>query len=775
MSRRCPPSRSEAPVPLRHARPALAALLLLLAPAALLAQASDPGLLTVERVYASADFRPESFGPSRWLAGGAAYTTLEPSAATPGARDLVRYDVAGGARTILVPAARLIPRGDSVPLTVEDYGWSADERQLLVFTHSERVWRTNTRGDYYALDLRTWRLRKLGGARAKPSTLMFAKFAPDGRRVGYVREHNLYVEDLVTGRILPLTRDGSRTIINGTFDWVYEEELGLRDGWRWSPDGRSIAYWQLNADSVRNFTLINNTDSLYAEAIEIQYPKAGESNSAARAGVVSAAGGPTTWFQLPGDPRNHYLARMEWAASSDEVIVQQLNRLQNTDLVYLAARRTGRVRPVLEERDSAWVNVVNETPWLDGGNAFLWASERDGWRHLYRVPRGGGAPTLLTPGAWDVAGAPTVDTAAGYVYFFASPYTPTQRYLYRARLDGQGTPERVTPAGQDGTHAYDIAPDGRAAFHTWSAFGTPPVTDLVALPSHRSLRTVVANAELKDRVAALRKGPAEFFQVDIGDGVRLNGWMMKPVDFDPTRKYPVFFTNYGGPGSQTVLDAWGGSNYLWNLLLTQKGYIVASIDNRGTGMRGRAWRKIVYRQLGVVETHDQAAAARAIGRWAYVDSTRLGVFGWSYGGFMSLNGLFQAPDVYHMAIAVAPVTHWKFYDNIYTERYNGLPQDNQAGYDAGSPLSYVNQMKGRLLLVHGTGDDNVHYQNSETLINALVAANKQFDFMAYPNRTHGIFGGNTTLHLRTLLTDFIDETLGPPSSPPPAPPEPLTN
>jgi dipeptidyl-peptidase-4 len=263
--------------------------------------------------------------------------------------------------------------------------------------------------------------------------------------------------------------------------------------------------------------------------------------------------------------------------------------------------------------------------------------------------------------------------------------------------------------------------------------------------------------------------------VDIGDGIKLNGWIMKPADFNPSRKYPLFFTNYGCPGSQTVLDSWGGAGYLWNLLLTQKGYLVASIDNRGTGMRGRAWRKIVYRQLGVIETQDQANAARTMGRWSYVDSTRIGVFGWSYGGFMSLNGLFQAPDVYRMASAVAPVTHWKFYDNIYTERYNGRPQDNKEGYDKGSPLTYVDQMRGRLLLVHGTGDDNVHYQNTESLQNALVKADKSYDFMSYPNRNHGIFGGNTTLHLREMLTRFVDETLGPPQVLPNAPAGPLTN
>jgi len=750
-------------------------ILLVIVPGAAPAQVADSTLLTNQRIFASGDFRPESFGPARWLAKGAAYTTLERSPESTGGRDLVRYDVESGIRTLLVPAARLIPPGDSIPLSVENYVWSPDESQLLIFTNSRPVWRSNTRGDYWALDLGTWSLRKLGGPKAKEATLMFAKFSPDGRRVGYVREFNLYVEDLKSGKIVQLTKDGSRTMINGTFDWVYEEELGLQDGWRWSPDGKNIAFWQLNADRVRDFALINTTDSLYAQVVPIQYPKAGEENSAARVGVVASTGGKVTWLALPGDPRQHYPARMDWAESNDEVVVQQLNRLQNTNIVFLGDRRTGAVRPVLTERDSAWLSIEGDVRWLDGGRNFLWFSERGGWDQVYRVSRDGSSMTLLTGGSYDVERLAAVDESGGWVYYMASPEDPTRRYLWRTRLDGSGKPEQVSPAGQVGTHSYNVAPNARVALHTFSRFGEPPVTELVRLPEHTVLRTLVANTKLRERVTALQRGPSEFFSVDIGEGVSLNGWIMKPPGFDPSRKYPLFFTVYGGPGSQTVTDGWGGTGYLWHLMLTQKGYLVASVDNRGTGMRGRDWKKIVYRQLGVVETQDQAAAARAIGRWSYVDSTRMGIWGWSYGGFMSLNTLFQAPEVYRMAIAVAPVTHWKFYDNIYTERYNGLPQENAAGYDKGSPLSYVENMRGRLLLVHGTGDDNVHYQNSEAIINSLVQANKQFDLMSYPNRNHGIFGGNTTLHLREMLTRFVDETLGPPSAPPPARAEPLTN
>lgn len=736
------------------------ALLALVPPPTLRAQQPDSSLLTLPRIYASPEFQGESFGPARWVDGGAGYTTLEPAADGRG-QDLVRYDTERGTRRILVPAARFVPPGAPGPLEVEDYAWSPDQRRLLIFTNSRPVWRRNTRGDYWLLDLGSGRLRKLGGPDARPSSLLFAKFSPDGRRVGYVRENNLYVEDLGDGRIVPLTTDGSRTLINGTFDWVYEEEFDLRDGWRWSPDGRTIAYWQLNADRVRNFLLIDNTDSLYSFTIPVQYPKAGTANSAARIGFVSADGGPTRWVELPGDPRNHYLARMDWAESSDEVVIQRLNRLQNTDEVLLADRRSGAARPLLVERDSAWVDVVDGLFWLDRGRRFTWVSERDGWRHVYLVSRDGQSVRLATPGAFDVLSLEAVDDRAGWIYYTASPDNPAQRYLYRARLDGRGKPVRLSPADQPGTHEYDISPNRRYALRTYSRFDTPPVTDLVRLPEHRPIRTLVANAALRARVAALRRGPHEFLSLRLPDGAAVPAWIMRPPGLEPGQRYPLVIYVYGGPATQTVLDAWlGVPHYLFHLFLTQRGYVVASVDNRGTpAPLGRAWRKVVYGRLGVLETEEQAAAARLLGRRDYVDSTRMAIWGWSNGGFVSLNALFRFPDVYRAAIAVAPVTHWALYDNIYTERYNGLPEANREGYDAGSPLSHVAGLRGDLLLIHGSGDDNVHYQNSEMLINALVAANKPFTMMEYPNRNHALRGGTTRLHLFGLMTRFLDERL----------------
>ena len=733
------------------------------------AAVADSSLLTLERLFASYEFAPDNLGAVRWIPGEAAYTKLERDSTTPPARALVRHDAASGRRDVWVATSRLVPTGDSVPLAIQDYALSPDRKRLLLYTNSRKVWRQNTRGDYWTLDLATWTLRRLGGPDAQPSTLMFAKFSPDGGRVAYVRANNLYVERLDDGRITQLTTDGSRTIINGTFDWVYEEELNLRDGFRWSPDGRRIAFWQLDASGVRDFTLINDTDSLYSFVVPVQYPKAGTTNSAARAGVVSADGGEPVWLDVPGDPRNNYLARLEWAASSDEVGLEHLNRAQNTLSVMLGDARTGRTRTVLTERDSAWVDVVDDLRWIDGGRRFTWISERDGWRHLYVVARNGSSTRLVTPGAFDLhnpgsafgqAFVVGVDSAGGWVYYTASPDNPAQLYLFRTRLDGRGRQERVTPKDQPGYHAYNISTDGRWAFHSYSRMGTPPVVEVVRLPKHQAVRTLVDNRRLRDRVARLRRGTLEFAKVDAGEGLRLDAWIMKPPGFDSTRRYPVLFSVYGEPAGQTVLDQWD-DGYLWNLMLTQHGYVVASVDNRGTpSPRGRAFRKAIYKKVGLLNSADQAAAARTIRRWSWVDSTRIGVWGWSGGGSTTLNVMFRYPELYQTGMAVAPVPDERLYDTIYQERYMGLPQENEAAYHDGSPLWFADRLRGNLLLVHGSGDDNVHFQGTERLINALVVSNRPFTLMVYPNRTHCICeGAGTPLHLFSLLTSYLERNL----------------
>jgi len=723
--------------------------------------ANDRSLLTVERIFDSNEFEGESRGPFRWLDDSSAYTALEDSPETKGGKDIVQYDPSTGAREVLVPARRLVPDGQSSPLTISDHCWSKDRRKLLIFTNTRRVWRTNSRGDYWVLHLDDGTLKKLGGD-AKPSTLMFAKFSPDGRYVAYLRDRNIYVQNLRTLRVRRLTHDRSETIVNGTGDWVYEEEFGLRDGFQWSPDGRYIAYWQFNTSGVPSYCLVNNTDSLYPDITTFPYPKAGQKNSACRVGVVSASGGSTRWLRPSDDPRNHYIPRMGWTADSRSVILQQLNRLQNTSDIIMAGARTGAGRTVLRETDDAWVEVCDSLTWLDDGKSFTWLSERDGWQHLYRVSRADGQVTLLTPGPSDVIRLERIDEKGGWAYYMASPDNPTQRHLYRVSLDGSGRAERITPQDQPGTHSYHISPDCTWAIHTYSSFDVPPVVELVSLPDHRGVHALSDNSELRNKLAVLKRCPTEFFRIDIGDGVLLDAWCMKPPDFDPARRYPLLFHVYGEPAGQTVLDRWGGENYLWHLMLAQRGCIVVSVDNRGTpAPRGRPWRKCIYRQVGILASADQAAAARAIiVRQPYIDPNRVGVWGWSGGGSMTLNAIFRYPDLYRTAIAIAFISDQRFYDTIYQERYMGLPDDNADGYKNGSPITFAHQLKGNLLLIHGTGDDNCHYQNCEVLIDELIKHKKQFSMMSYPNRTHSIREGeNTRLHLYEFMTCYLEENL----------------
>jgi dipeptidyl-peptidase-4 len=745
---------------------ALFALLVIATGRAAAQPPADPARVSIERLFATRDFATRGFGPTAWTPDGNGYTTLEPAPSGGGA-ELVRVDAATGERRVIVAAQRVVPAGAAAPVLIEDYQWSPDAQRLLIFTRSARVWRDNTRGDYWVLDLRTWQLRKLGGT-AQPSSLMFAKFSPQGDRVAYVRENNLYVETVSDGLIMRLTQDGSRTIINGTTDWVYEEELGLRDAFRWSPDGTRIAYWQLDASGVRDFLMINNTDSLYSFTVPVQYPKVGTTNSSARVGVVSATGGATTWFAVPGDTRNNYLARMEWTPDARGVVIQHLNRKQNTLTLYTGDAATGQVRPLHVERDSAWVDVMDDFRWLDRGNAFTWVSESDGWRHLYVRARQGTTARLVTKGDYDIASIAQIDAGSGWVYFIASPTTGTQRYLYRVKLDGKDSAVRLTPADAPGTHRYEVSPNGRFAIHTWSSFGTPPRTDLVSLPDHRRLRMLVDNAPLHATVTGLARGKSEFVRVPVSPGVELDGYLMYPPDFDPARKYPVLFHVYGEPAGQTVTDSWGGRNYLWHLMLTQQGYVVASVDNRGTpSLRGREWRKSIYGRIGILSSADQAAALRELLRTRpYLDASRIGVWGWSGGGSMTLNLLFRSPDLYQVGMSVAPVSDQRNYDTIYQERYMGLPDENAEAFRLGSPITFADSLRGKLLLVHGTGDDNVHYQNAEQLVNRLVAANKPFTMMSYPNRSHGISeGANTSRHLYELLTRYLRDNLAPGPAP----------
>jgi dipeptidyl-peptidase 4 len=716
--------------------------------------------LTLEDIYTNGLYRSKDIGQLRWMKDNKSYSTLEFNAAAKGT-DIVRYDVPGGTKSILVNASQLLPKGEALPLSIDNYTWSEDNSRLLIFTNTRKVWRYNTRGDYWVLNLKDGKLIQLGRG-LEEATLMFAKFSPDGGRVAYVSKMNIYVEDISTGKITQLTKDGGNNIINGTFDWVYEEELDCRDGFRWSPDGKNIAYWQSDTKGVGTFYMINNVDSSYSVPIPLPYPKVGTTNSAVKVGVVPAVGGKTKWFKVPGDPRNNYLARMDFIPHSDEVMIQQLNRLQNTNTVWVGDTKTMGLKNILTDRDEAFLDIHDNIVWLDNTTSFTWTSEKDGWLHLFKVSRDGKKMQLITKGNFDVVNINCIDPAGGYVYYIASPENFTQRYLYRSRLDGSSEAERVSPVNMAGQHSYQISADAKYAIHSFENSTTPRRISLINLTTHTEIKLMEDNAVLKNKINELGLRSKEFFKVDIGD-LALDAWMIKPKNFDAQKKYPVIFHVYGEPAGSTVQDNWGTGDNLWHQYLSNElGCIVISIDNRGTRVpRGREFRKCIYRQVGLLAADDQAAAAKKIlNMYPFIDAAHTGIWGWSGGGQMSLHCILRHGDVFKSAIAIAFVSHQALYDNIYQERYMGLPKDNVDGYREGSPVTHAKKLQGNLMVIHGTADDNVHYQNFELMVNELIKHNKLFSMMSYPMRDHGINQRtNTTLHLRRTMEQFWKKNL----------------
>ena len=654
--------------------------------------------LTLEKLYSTNEFPTKGFGPARWLSDGSGYTTLEHS--SEGGRDIIKYNPETGSRIVLVKSTSFVPENEDKPLEISDYSWSEDGGKLLIFTNTRRVWRYNTRGDYWVLDLKSGKLQQIGKP-LKATTLQFAKFSPDCKKVAYVSEQNIYMEDLSSELITPLTKDGGANIVNGTFDWVYEEELNLRDGFRWSPDSKKIAYWQLDTEGIGTFYMINNIDSIYPKLIPLPYPKAGTTNSASKIGVLDIATLKTSWMDIPGDPRNNYLARMDWANSSDEIIVQQLNRKQNTNKIFLGNAYSGSSKNIYTEKVDTWLNVYDDLTWLDDGKYFTWRSDHTGWLHLYKVSRDGKEVKPITHGDFEVINLLTIDKKGGWIYFIAAPNTPTERYLFRSKLNGKGEPQRLSPIESKGHHAYNISPDAKFAIHTFSNAYTPPQIDVVSLPDHKTLNVLEDNSALKTKLADYNIPKKEFFRLQVSDDLVFDGWMIKPLNFDPAKKYPVLFQVYGEPAGSTVQNSY--SRDLYHEYIAQQGYIVMSIDNRGTNVpRGREWRKCIYKKIGIIATDDQAAAARKIMEWDFIDPDRIAIWGWSGGGSMTLNCMFKYPDIYKTGIAVAFVSHQKLYNTIYQERYMDTPANNPEGFAQGSPITFAKNLKGNLLLIHGS-------------------------------------------------------------------------
>jgi dipeptidyl-peptidase 4 len=699
------------------------------------------------------------FSQQKWSKDGTALYQLDKGA-------LIKNQLPMNIKTDILTTAQLTPAGKSEPLAIKGFTFSDDETKLLIFTNTQRVWRYETRGDYWVYDCSKKTLTQIGKSRPS-ATLMFAKLSPDGTMAAYVSERNIYVENLATGTTKALTStNGTKKLINGTFDWVYEEEFNCRDGFRWSPDSKNIAYWQIDANQIKDFYMINTTDAIYPKLIPVEYPKVGEAPSPCRVGVVDVKKGKTTWMKVDGDPAQNYIPRMDWAANAEELILVQLNRKQTHAKILLSNAKTGATRSIWEEKDNVWVDIPDGASatfdiagwqWLSDKNSFLWQSEKDGWQHIYRIDRTG-KETLLTKGNYDATDIAGIDEANNLVYFYASPDNATQRYLYRVKLDGSSTqPELVSDPNLKGTHNYTMSSTARFATHNFSNRETPRLTEWISLPDNKPL-TEGGSITTRLKTAKMKPNPAQFFQVTTADGVTMDGWWVKPTNFDSTKKYPILFYVYSEPAGATVKDNYNaGSEQMYNGNLADDGYIYVSLDGRGTpSPKGKAWRKAIYRKIGVVNIRDQAMGAKEVFKWSFVDTSRVAVWGWSGGGSATLNLLFQYPDIYKTGISIAAVANQLTYDNIYQERYMGIPQENKEDFVAGSPLTHAKNLRGNLLYIHGTGDDNVHYQNAEMLINELIKYNKQFQVMPYPNRSHGIYEGEgTETHLHTLFTQYL--------------------
>ena len=716
-------------------------------------------VLTIDRIFASSEFRQEYQSPVTWLEGGESYIIIERD--ENGNNELARYITASQEKSIFVSAAQLTPEKADRALYIASFSLSNDESKVLIFTNSKRVWRSNTKGDYWVYDLSTGELSQIGKSFA-PSSLMFAKFSDDNKFVAYVKDFNLYMEDFSSGKVTQLTTDGTIDIINGTFDWVYEEEFGCRDGFRWSPDASKIAYWQLDASDIGVFKMINNTDSIYPEIVPVQYPKVGQDPSAARIGLVDVNSRKTEWINLGGSNIQNYLPGIQWV-NNDLLVIQQINRKQNHLKVWAYTPSSKSLKLVYEEKEDTWVDIRYPgefAPWFDENDLRMVDDQsfvrmvEDDWRNAYKIDVSTGKSSRLSPGDYDVA--QIVGTDQKTLYYSASPNNSTQRYLYSVDLKGSQKATRITPERFEGVNTYQIAPNGKYGIHSHTSALKVRTSSLITLPDHKVITTMISNQDYAAKVAQLDLPAIEFFTVTTDEGIAIDGRMIKPSGFDASQQYPVIFHVYSEPWGQVATDSWVG---LWSIMLAQKGYIVIDIDNRGTPcLKGSEWRKSIYRNIGRINIKDLGMAASEIVQFPYIDEERVGVWGWSGGGSSTLNLMFQYPEVFKTGVAVAFVANQLTYDNIYQERYMGLPQENEEDFLAGSPITHAKNLKGNLLLIHGTADDNVHYQNMELLVNELIRQNKQFSMMAYPNRSHGIYeGANTSRHLYTLILNYFLE------------------
>ena len=678
------------------------------------------------------------------MSDGGHFTVLERSASS-NAMEINKYDYASGQKTGVIFSS-----GNYPDLTgIFDYELSPDEQKILIKTQRQAQYRRSYFAQHFLYDLTDKTLIKIEGPDLQEVT-----FSPDGTYLGFVRSNNLYYWIISEQKLVQVTQDGRQNqIINGLTDWVYEEEFGFVQAYQWSRDGDYLAYLRFDESEVPEFSMDVYGQDLYPTQSVFKYPKAGEKNAQVSLHIHQLKGGSTADIDLSPWPYE-YIPRIKWSKNPDQLAVQLLNRAQN-DLVLLQVdMRENQTRVLLQEHDEAYVDIHDDLTFLND-NSFIWPSEQDGWRHLYHYNAQGELIRQLTQGNYDVTAFYGFNPRIGRLYFQSSQRGSIYRDLYSMNISGTN---KVRLSQEKGTHDADFSADFSHFIQKFSSVTTPNRFTLHSGLDGSELRVLEDNSELIDLVKNYNLNPKTFDSIYV-NGNWLNTYVIKPKSIDLTKKYPVLMFQYSGPGSQQVADRWNNANDYWHQYLVNQGLIVVCVDGRGTGLKGRDFKKVTQGKLGLYEVQDQIAAAQQIAKWSNVNPDKIGIWGWSYGGFMSANCLFQGEGVFSMAISVAPVTSWRFYDSIYTERYMGLPQDNAQGYDAYAPLDHVSKMTGDLLLVHGTADDNVHVQNSMRLIDALVKANKPFDWLIYPDKNHGIYGGYTRQHLYRKMTDFIQKNL----------------
>ncbi len=698
--------------------------------------------ITLEDIWKSGAFRSAGVYGLASMNDGVHYSTIEKG-------KIVQYEYAKKTEAVVIlDESKLIVDGKNI--SIENYAFSSDENKILIASGTEQIYRHSTREYYFVYDRLTKALKKVSDEK-----IMYATFSPDGKMVGYVSGNNIYISDLNTGKQTQITFDGKQNnVINGATDWVHEEEFAFSVAYFWSPDSKKIAYYRFDESNVKEFSFDEFNNQLYPTQYRFKYPKAGEDNSIVTINVYDLSTAKNIKMDI-GKETNQYIPRIKWTMDSNVLSILRMNRYQNKLDLLFANATNGESKIVYSESSETYIDIhegEGDYVYFTADNKrFIIQNETSGFNHFYLYDMSGKLINVVTKGDWDVVELKGIDEKNKLIYYLSSETTPTEKDIYSVKFDGTSKQKVST---EKGTHTPEFSTGMKYYIDVFSAANSPSTTAIYDSKG-KLIRVLENNQSLKAKMDEFNLSSKELFMFKTTENIELNAWMIKPQNFDASKKYPVFLIFYGGPGRNMVNNSFDGRDYFWHQMLAQKGYIVMCVDNRGTMYRGKAFKHSTYKQLGKLEVADQIETAKYLATLPYVDKNRIGTFGWSYGGYLSSLCITKGADYFKTAIAVAPVTNWRYYDNIYTERFMSLPQENASGYDDNSPINHVNKLKGKYLLIHGSADDNVHYQNTMEMINALVKANKQFDLFIYPDKNHSIYGGNTRIHLYTKMTDFI--------------------